>query len=119
MEDPGGADVLQGIDLEIAKGQVTALIGPNGAGKSTLLSLIARLIKHHSGAIRVDDLIIGECPSNKLAKRLAILPQTAEIAPRLSVAELIGFGRYPHHQGRPTQADIEKVTEAIDLFDLG
>ena len=52
---------LHGIDLTIPRGSIFGLLGPNGAGKSTLLSLIARLIKHQSGAIRVDDLIIVTC----------------------------------------------------------
>ena len=113
-----GTTILDNIDLEISKGQVTALIGPNGAGKSTLLSLIARLMPHQAGRILVDELRIGACDSNALAKRLSILPQTPQIAPRLSVADLISFGRYPHHKGRPQAEDHSKIAEAIALFDL-
>ncbi|WP_439957623.1 ATP-binding cassette domain-containing protein [Paracoccus albicereus] len=114
----GTSRVLHGIDLTIPKGQITALIGPNGAGKSTLLSLIARLDTPLSGRIDVDELQVGACPTDVLARRLAILPQTPEIAPRLSVAELVGFGRYPHHKGRPTPEDRARVSDAIALLSL-
>jgi iron complex transport system ATP-binding protein len=49
---------------------------------------------------------------------LAILPQSSEVYPRLTVRELISFGRYPHHRGRPTDRDHEKVEEALTLFEL-
>jgi iron complex transport system ATP-binding protein len=114
----GHAPVLHDVDLSIRKGQITALIGPNGAGKSTLLSLIARLDSPRAGRITVDELEVGVCPTDVLARRLAILPQAPEIAPRLSVAELVGFGRYPHHKGRPTPEDRAKVAETIALLSL-
>ena len=114
----GKSPILHDIHVTIPKGEITALIGPNGAGKSTLLSLIARLAKRQSGSITVDELEVGSCPSNTLARRLAILPQTPEIALRLTVAELVGFGRYPHHLGRPKNEDHEKVAEALAIFEL-
>lgn len=110
--------ILSDINLELAKGGITALIGPNGAGKSTLLSLIARLIPLQSGAITVDDLTIGSCASDVLARKLAILPQTAEIAPRLTVRDLVGFGRYPYHKGRAGPEDAKIVEQALARFGL-
>lgn len=114
----GGKDILQDINLKIPKGEITALVGPNGAGKSTLLSLIARLDALQSGIVTVGDLIIGDCSNRDLAKNLSILPQMAEQTPRLSVRELISFGRYPYHLGRPGAKDRTKVDEAITLFKL-
>jgi iron complex transport system ATP-binding protein len=107
--DRDGTPVLRDIDVTLRAGGVTALIGPNGAGKSTLLSLVARLIPLQRGRIMVDDLQIGVCANDMLARRLAILPQTNDAAPMLTVRELVGFGRYPYHKGRPTHADREKV----------
>lgn len=114
----GENQILKNINLQIPKGVVTALIGANGAGKSSLLSLIARLIPVQSGTIMVDDLEIGVTASNELAKRLSILPQVPEIASRLTVAELVAFGRYPHHRGRPSEQDREMTRDAIELFEL-
>lgn len=114
----GRAQVLRDIDLDIPKGALTALIGPNGAGKSTLLSLIARLETMQTGRIMVDDLEVGACASQELARTLSILPQVPEIASRLTVAELVAFGRYPHNHGRPTARDTEMIAQALSVFDL-
>ncbi|GKY89132.1 iron ABC transporter ATP-binding protein [Sinisalibacter aestuarii] len=115
----GAAPVLHDISLDIPRGGITALVGANGAGKSTLLSLIARLAPLQGGRIVVDDLEVGACRSDELARKLAILPQTADAAPRLTVRELVGFGRYPYHKGRPGRDDHAKVEAAIAAFELG
>ncbi|MEM8786899.1 MAG: ATP-binding cassette domain-containing protein [Pseudomonadota bacterium] len=114
----GGVPILHDVDLVLEPGGVTALIGPNGAGKSTLLSLIARLQPLQTGRIEVDDLVVGVSPTDALARRLAILPQRTEIAPRLSVRQLVAFGRYPHHKGRAGPPDLMAVEAALERFDL-
>ncbi len=114
----GKTTILEDINLTIPKGGVTALIGPNGAGKSSLLGLIARLTTLQMGRITVDDLGVGACANDVLARKLAILPQTNEVAPLLTVRELVSFGRYPHHKGRPTARDDEMIDQALQRFDL-
>lgn len=114
----GRTPILTDITLTLQPGGVTALVGPNGAGKSTLLGLIARLIPLQEGRIQVGELTVGACATDMLARRLAILPQMSDMAPRLTVRELIGFGRYPHHKGRPAADDHAKVDEAIEVFSL-
>jgi iron complex transport system ATP-binding protein len=114
----GSTAILSEIDLVISRGGITALIGPNGAGKSTLLSLISRLQPLQTGQILVDDLVIGSCQNDVLARKLAILSQSTEAAPLLTVRELVGFGRYPYHKGRPTPQDKAKIEEALDAFGL-
>jgi iron complex transport system ATP-binding protein len=116
--DRDGTPTLRDINLTLNAGGVTALIGPNGAGKSTLLALISRLIPIQQGQITVDDLRIGACANDVLARKLAILPQASDAAPLLTVRELVSFGRYPYHKGRPTAQDREKVGAAIDAFGL-
>jgi len=113
-----GAPILSEISVTVPKGGVVALVGPNGAGKSTLLSLMARLIPQQQGRITVDELIVAESDDKELARRLAILPQTVHAASRLTVRDLVGFGRYPYHRGRPTSEDRAKVEEGLGLFDL-
>ncbi|MEM7206734.1 MAG: ATP-binding cassette domain-containing protein [Pseudomonadota bacterium] len=110
--------ILKNINLQIPKGVVTALIGANGAGKSTLLSLIARLISCQQGRITVDDLEVGSCPTSELATRLSILPQVPEVTTRLSVAELVAFGRYPYNRGRKSPEDETIIANAVELFEL-
>ncbi|MCG7628196.1 ATP-binding cassette domain-containing protein [Epibacterium sp. MM17-32] len=113
-----GAPILSEISVTVPKGGVVALVGPNGAGKSTLLSLMARLIPQQQGRITVDELVVGESDDKELARRLAILPQAVHAASRLTVRDLVGFGRYPYHRGRPTSEDRAKVEEGLGLFDL-
>jgi iron complex transport system ATP-binding protein len=112
------APILSDINLTLCKGGITALVGPNGAGKSTLLSLIARLQPLQTGRILIDGLPVDSTASRTLAQRLAILRQGGAVASRLTVRELIGFGRFPHHQGRPDAGDLVSVEEALEQFDL-
>jgi iron complex transport system ATP-binding protein len=116
--DIHGAPILRDISVTVPKGGVVALVGPNGAGKSTLLSLMARLIPRQQGRITVDELVVGESDDKDLARRLAILPQTVHAASRLTVRDLVGFGRYPYHRGRPTPDDRAMVGDGMRLFDL-
>lgn len=116
--DRDGTPTLRDINLTLNAGGVTALIGPNGAGKSTLLALISRLIPIQQGQITVDDLRIGACANDVLARKLAILPQSSDAAPLLTVRELVSFGRYPYHKGRPAAQDRAKVSAAIEAFGL-
>lgn len=114
----GNATILDNINLTIPNGGITALIGANGAGKSTLLSLMARLQTIQQGEIYLNDLNIAHTPSKTLAKQLAILTQDNVIHSRITVKDLLLFGRYPHHQGRVTAKDNEIVDHALLRFDL-
>lgn len=113
-----GSVILNDISLDLPKGKISALIGPNGAGKSTLLSLIARLEKLQSGSVTVGDLAVGACSNRELAKHLSILPQMPDQVTRLTVRDLVSFGRYPYHQGRPKDEDDAAVEHALALFGL-
>ncbi|MBR9766712.1 MAG: ATP-binding cassette domain-containing protein [Rhodobacteraceae bacterium] len=115
----GPAPILHDISLDIPKGGITALIGPNGAGKSTLLSLIARLAVLRQGEIHIDAMKIGEVSDRELARHLAIMAQSTHVSARLRVEELVGFGRYPWHRGRPGPGDRAIVESAIERFGLG
>ncbi|MEM6984931.1 MAG: ATP-binding cassette domain-containing protein [Pseudomonadota bacterium] len=113
-----GKGILQRLDFSVPKGELVCLVGANGAGKSTLLSLIARLEPVQAGQIFVDDLDVSACDSNLLARKLAILPQFNEVSLRLTVEELVGFGRYPYHKGRPSEEDTVRVDEALSALDI-
>ncbi len=114
----GNSLILNDISVDIPQGKVTALVGPNGAGKSTLLSLIARLEKRQNGQVTVGPLTVGACSNRELAKYLSILPQMPDQVPRLTIRELVSFGRYPYHQGRPNPQDRQKVDAALNVFGL-
>lgn len=113
-----GQSILKDITTDIPAGKVTALVGPNGAGKSTLLSLVSRLNRLQSGSVKVGGLDVTSTPSMELARRLAILTQSNSVTSRLSVRDLVSFGRFPHHRGRPEKRDFELVDEAVNLMGL-
>lgn len=115
----GGAPILSDIDLTLPRGGITALIGPNGAGKSTLLHLIARLMPVQRGRIVIDGADLAATDTRALARRIAILPQNSGVPARLTVRDLVAFGRWPHHRGRPGPADEAAVAAALDAFGLG
>ena len=114
----GNHIILDNINLNIPKGGITALIGPNGAGKSTLLSLMARLQPLAKGNISYADKNIVLTPTADLAKTVSILTQENSIMSRISVRDLLMFGRYPYHHGRPSETDKNIVENALHEFHL-
>ena len=115
----GPNTVVDGVSLTIPGGGVTALVGPNGAGKSTLLSMIGRLLPLDAGEIRVDGLDVARTDGNLLAKKLSILRQENRVSVRLTVKELVEFGRFPYARGRLTAEDRRHVEQAIEFLELG
>ena len=111
--------VVDGVNLQIAQGGLTAIIGPNGAGKSTLLSMISRLTPMSAGSVKIDGLDVTRTPGPELAKRLAILRQHNESTLRLTVRDLVAFGRFPHSAGRLTAEDEQHINDAIHYLELG
>lgn len=106
------------IDLTIPKASFTSLIGPNGAGKSTMLLSIGRLLKIDEGQIFVNDLDVSCKKSKDLSKVLAIMQQENHYVTRLTVRQLVSFGRFPYSKGRLTQADDDIIEQYIDFFNL-
>lgn len=106
------------IDVELPKGGVTALVGPNGAGKSTMLTMIGRLLGMDQGVIQVAGMDVAATKSRDLAKVLSILRQENHFITRLTVRQLVGFGRFPYSQGRLTAVDEEIISKYIDFLDL-
>ncbi|NLH69151.1 MAG: ATP-binding cassette domain-containing protein [Brooklawnia sp.] len=106
------------IDLEIPQGGITALVGPNGAGKSTMLTMIGRLLRMDTGAIQVAGMNVASTRSKDLAKVLSILRQENHFVTRLTVRQLIGFGRFPHSGGRLNVADEQIISHYVDFLDL-
>ena len=118
-KDYGGNVSIGPVDLRIPAGGVTALVGPNGAGKSTLLTVMGRLLGADAGSVVIAGHDVTRTPSAELAKVVSILRQENHFTTRLTVRQLVAFGRYPHSRGRLTRADEEVVSRSIDFFDLG
>lgn len=107
------------VDLTIPLGGITALVGPNGAGKSTLLTMIGRLLGMDAGAIEIAGYDVAKTASKDLAKIVSILRQENHFITRLTVRQLVGFGRFPHSKGRLTTKDEEVISRAIEFLNLG
>ncbi|MFD0716659.1 ABC transporter ATP-binding protein [Paenibacillus sp. GCM10027626] len=114
----GNKKVIDNVSVQIERGKITSFIGPNGAGKSTLLSIISRLIAKDSGEVTIDGQDVSKSKSGDLAKKISILKQSNHINVRLTVRELVSFGRFPYSQGRLTKEDWKYVDEAIAYMEL-
>jgi len=114
----GDVAVVDDVTLEVPAGGIVSVIGPNGAGKSTLLGMIGRIIPMSAGRIAVDGLDVVKTRSDVLARRIAILRQENIITSRLTVRDLVAFGRYPHSKGRTTIEDRRHIDEALSYLGL-
>ncbi|HLU20999.1 MAG TPA: ABC transporter ATP-binding protein [Bacillaceae bacterium] len=115
----GKKPVVENVTVDIKRGQITSFIGPNGAGKSTLLSMVSRLLDADTGEVLVDNNNVKKMKSNDFSKRVSILKQSNYMNVRLTIRELVSFGRFPYSRGRLTPEDEEKVDEAIEYMALG
>lgn len=114
----GGKAVVNSVSFEIPKGKITSLIGPNGAGKSTVMGMISRLIAKDAGIISFEDKNLSKWKSKELAKRLAILTQHNNVQMKLTVWELVSFGRFPYSGSRLSQEDCDIIDKAISYMEL-
>ncbi|WP_394866464.1 iron ABC transporter ATP-binding protein [Paraclostridium bifermentans] len=111
-------NVVDKVSINIEKGKITSFIGPNGAGKSTVLSMITRLMKKDNGEVLIEGKRLEEWDNKELSKKIAILKQSNNINLKLTIRELVSFGRYPHSEGRLTKEDEKYIDEAIDFMKL-
>ena len=114
----GGKAVVDDVTFTLPKNAVISLIGPNGAGKSTVLNMISRLIESDGGSVDFHGRGIHKWKSRDLAKRLAILTQTNHVQMKLTVRELVAFGRFPYSGSRLTEEDNAIVDRAIRYMEL-
>ena len=114
----GKKAVVESVNVNIHPGKITSFIGPNGAGKSTLLSMVSRLLDADTGEVLVDKLDVKKMKSNDFAKRVSILKQSNYMNARLTIRELVSFGRYPHSKGRLNGEDIRVIDQALEYMDL-
>ena len=112
--------ILDGVDLQVAHGAVTALVGPNGSGKSTLLKVCTKLLAPKGGAVLLDGENIARLGTREMARRMAILPQGPVAPANLTVRDLVEQGRYA--QVGPfrmlQRQDHDAISRAICLVGL-
>jgi iron complex transport system ATP-binding protein len=116
----GDSIIIDDLDLNIPKGEITVFIGGNGCGKSTLLRSIARLLKPKSGEIVLNGKEIAKMSSKDVAKQMAVLPQGPVAPEGLTVLQLVKQGRYPYQTWLKqwSSEDEEKVYTALEATGL-
>ncbi|MEP7762639.1 ABC transporter ATP-binding protein [Sanguibacter sp. 25GB23B1] len=108
--------IVPELSVDIPAGQITVIVGANACGKSTLLRGLARLLSPQSGTVLLDGEDIRSRSTKDVAKVLGLLPQTPIAPDGITVADLVGRGRYPH-QGWFKQwsaEDDEAVADALE-----
>ena len=114
----GNKKVVDNVSFNIEEGKITSFIGPNGAGKSTVLSIISRLLDADSGEVFIDGKEIKEWNSKELSKKLSILKQSNNLNIRLTIRELVSFGRFPYCEGKLQKEDEKIVDNALEYMKL-
>jgi len=119
----GSREVLRGVDLRLDQGELVALLGTNGSGKTTLLRVLAGTLSAESESLELFGRPLAEFSRARLARRVAVLPQSLELPGGFRSGELVEMGRAPHAQRRfgSTPTDEEAVERALidaDALDL-
>jgi iron complex transport system ATP-binding protein len=111
--------VLDGIDLEVKKGEFVGIIGPNGSGKTTVLRAITRLIRPMHGKIYLDDKDIHKLTHKKIAQEIAVVSQTLPVT-AMTVKEFVLLGRTPYYtnlQFFENRQDLIAADRAMTMTD--
>ncbi|MEG0718180.1 MAG: ATP-binding cassette domain-containing protein [Comamonas sp.] len=114
----GSKIVLSNVSVDFPARSITSLIGPNGAGKSTLLMMMARLLNPSNGNVLLQGSDVSELRISEYAKNVATLRQSPSFNMRLTVQELVAFGRFPHSRGSLTPQDQLAIDDAIAFLSL-
>lgn len=115
--------IVDSLNLEIREGEITTIIGPNGCGKTTLLRSLSRLLSPKKGSVLLEGQDIHSMHTTAVARKMGLLSQQAEVPDRITVAELVARGRYPHQKflqtpSKKDEAAVEKALELTDMVEL-
>jgi ATP-binding cassette subfamily B protein len=108
----GSGEVLHGVDLHIAPGQLVALVGPSGAGKTTITGLVARLYDPTSGAVRLDGQNLRDVSLESLRETVGVVTQDAHMFHDTIRANLA------YARPEATEAELERVLRSAQIWDL-
>lgn len=114
----GSKAVIDHVSVTLDEGKLTAFIGSNGAGKSTLISMASRLLKMNGGEIYIDGTELQHWNHEQLARKISILRQSNHMNLRLTIRELVSFGRYPYSKGNLTHEDLAQIDQALDYVGI-
>lgn len=115
--------ISRNLDIDIPAGEVTVIVGPNGCGKSTLLRALSRLLAPSEGHVTLDGDDIRRLGGKEFARRLALLPQSSQAPPGITVGDLVARGRFPHQRllqqwSVDDQVALERAMAATGITDF-
>ncbi|MFQ5859932.1 MAG: ABC transporter ATP-binding protein [Dehalococcoidia bacterium] len=118
-----GRPVLQGVSLEVERGELVGLVGPNGAGKTTLLRTISGVLRAQRGNITLGGQRLAALAPRERARLVAVVSQNPAIAPGFTALELVLMGRNPHlgllqWEGPRDLAAARRAMELTDTWEL-
>lgn len=113
----GEQAILQDVNVNIMPGSITAIVGANACGKSTLLRTLSRLLAPTQGQVLLDGKSVHHIPTRLLARTLGLLPQSPIAPEGITVGDLVGRGRHPHHtfMSRWSSQDDAAVANALAM----
>lgn len=114
----GGAQVLDGVDLDVREGELLALVGPNGAGKSTLLAVLAGDVKPNRGVVELGGRDIHSIPALELARLRSVLTQENAVSFSFLVREVVEMGRSPWARTAEADDDESAIADAVRATDI-
>ncbi len=116
----GDREVLQGVDLSVAEGELVTVIGPNGSGKTTLIRVLDGLIPPLVGEVRLMGRPLSSMSRRELAREIAYVPQGTDRAAGFTVRESVELGRYPYLRGWTALSaeDHAAVEEALERTEM-
>ena len=105
---------VDGVDLEVRRGEFVTLLGPSGCGKSTVLRLIAGLLDADAGDVAIDGVSVTAVPPHR--RHIGLVFQSYALFPHMTVGENIAFGLRMQHL--PKAVIAERVAEALRMVEL-
>lgn len=117
--DYDGFQVLRGVDLTVAAGELVCILGPNGAGKSTLMNTISGLVRPSSGAITFNGVRIDGTPTHKIvAQGIAHVLERRRLFPNLSVHNNLLLGAYLPHARAVREHTLSRVLTLLPFLEF-
>lgn len=116
----GGVDVLHEVSLAVKPGHLCVILGPNGAGKSTLVKLLSGALRPRTGSVSLAGEDLAALDRRAIARKVAVVPQSVEVAFGFTVREVVTMGRAPHQGAwmRASERDEAAVERAIEACEL-
>lgn len=114
----GRKQILKNVSASFLPGEFNMILGPNGSGKSSFLKIFSGEIHTFDGTVLYDDKKINSFKKEELAKKRAVMSQSADLSFPLLVDEVVMMGRYPHFTFNPNKKDITICNEVIERMNL-